>query len=433
MSWTDAVQNKFIITTGDGKSFTLLWKNTCVKEIEYNIAQFDFPKISGSLINRGTPMARKFNLDIYFQGENNLDDGLAFEVSANDPRAWQISHPIHGSILVQPIGLKFDYTGYNIVQVTGTLIETLGSAGLKIVVVPLDKIIADKVALDEVQAQSFNTVQELLSAREITAADLGTGTKQITTLKGINKALYDIGVKAVALTEDAGEYLNLFNSANTAINQVITLPGQAMQAIQAVVNFPGIMVTSIQIRMSVLQAQLDMLRANISPTINRADKKNYESIAGTLISTTTQAAVTSYNSENIAVTDGLLPDYPTRASVLAIITLLQEMFNTYLADLDLLQSDNGGSETSYIPDAESISGMDSLINFTIENLYQIALSAKQERSVILDTDSNLILLAHRFYGLQPDDSTIDTLMKNNKIGLTEILQIKKGRTIIYYV
>jgi hypothetical protein len=74
-----------------------------------------------------------------------------------------------------------------------------------------------------------------------------------------------------------------------------------------------------------------------------------------------------------------------------------------------------------------------LINFTLSNLFNIALGAKQERFVFLETDSNVILLAHRFYGLVPDDSTIDELIEQNEIGLTEILNIKAGRKIIYFI
>jgi len=66
-------------------------------------------------------------------------------------------------------------------------------------------------------------------------------------------------------------------------------------------------------------------------------------------------------------------------------------------------------------------------------LFEIAISAQQERSILCDSDTNVILLAHRFYGLLIDDSTIQRVMDNNSIGLSEILDIKKGRKILYYV
>ena len=325
MSWVDAVQSPLIIKTGDGKQFSPLWKNSCAKEIEYNIAQFDFPKIAGSLINRGTPTARKFSMEIYFQGETNLDDALAFEISANDPRPWTISHPIYGNILVQPIGLKFDYSGYNITQIIGTVIETLGSPGLKIVILPIDKINADKNTVDDVFAQSFNAEEELLQSRKLTASDLSApNIRQVSTLTGINKALYDIGTKSIKLTEDAGKYLNLFNEANSAVNSLINAPLAAIQAIQALINFPGIMVTSIAVRISVLQNQLESLKSQLDFT-DRGDKKLFEVLGGGIISAMSQCSVTSYDSVGELINDGILPDYKTRKDVSNTIEKLQDI------------------------------------------------------------------------------------------------------------
>ncbi len=109
------------------------------------------------------------------------------------------------------------------------------------------------------------------------------------------------------------------------------------------------------------------------------------------------------------------------------------MYETFLDDMDGLQTDNAGDTLSFIPNDDVISQLSDLINFTIQNLYVIALSAKQERIIVLEADSNLILLTHRFYGLVEDDSTIQQFMDNNKIFLNEILGIRKGRTLSFYV
>jgi hypothetical protein len=425
MSWQESVQSELIIKTGDGLSYKPLWKNTCAKEIEYNIAQFDFPKVKGSKIDRGTPMATKFNLDIYFQGEDNLVIARNFEVSASDSRPWQISHPIYGSILVQPTGLKFDYSGFNVTQVTGMLFETLGSAGLDISIVPQDKIAADKEALDDTIVQGFNAEMELLRARELTPSDIATrdlvlSTRQVTVLKGINKTLYDIGVKSIKLTEDAGTYLNRYNVANASIEQGISQASSLMSNLQAVINFPSQMINTVQVRVAALQTQFASLRANLGSITNQSDKSNYQATGATLVSSMCTNAVND-------------ADYKTRNEVLDQIENIQDMHDQFLSDMDLIQTDNGGEEQSFVGNSDVMTQLDDLIKFTVANLDQIALSAKQERIVILDEDSNAVILAHRFYGLQADDSTIQQFMDNNKIFLNEILQIKKGRTLSFYI
>lgn len=425
MSWSEAVQSELSITTGDGEKYLPLWKNSCAKDIEYNIAQFDFPKVQGSKIDRGTPMARKFNLEIYFQGDETLTDALNFEISARDPRPWKISHPIYGSILVQPVSLKFDYSGFNATQITGTILETLGSAGLDTTIVPADKINADKQALDEVIVVGFNSEMELLKARRLTPSDIATrdlilASRQTNALGGINLALYNIGRKSVKLTEDAGNYLNKFNVANSSITVGISDAATLMRNLQEVVNFPSQMINSIQTRVSVLQSQFDTLRSNIPGINHQSDKINYETVGATLVSSMATNAINT-------------PNFKTKTDVLDQIDNIQAMRDTFLQDLDGLQTSNAGEEGSYIPNSDLISQLDDLINYTIANLYDIAFQAKQERIVILEEDSNAIILAHRFYGLLVDDSTIEQFMDTNKIFLNETLQIKKGRNLIFYI
>lgn len=424
MSWTDNIQSKLIITTGDGKNYSPLWKNSCAKEIEYNIAQFDFPKVEGSLINRGTPTARKFNLEIAFQGDSNWDDALDFEISARDPRPWKISHPIFGRILVQPAALKFDYTAYNLTLITGVIFETIGgsgtSSGPRIVVLPSDKIAADQAKLNGAMAtQCFNGITP--------------SVKDSTTLSGLNLALYNYGVKALKTTEDAGAYLNVFNAAAAAINEVISDASHAVTFFQNMINFPALMVTTIQSRLDILQSQFDFLHANVIGITKRSDKRIYETSQGTLVASMCRAAVTSYDSSGNLVVFGSLPDYTTRSQVITVIDLIQSAYQQYLTDLDDLQTDNGGGEDSYVADGDSIMQMNALVNFTLSNLANIAQDAKQQRSVVLEEDSNAIILTHRFYGLLVDDSTLDTFIQTNNIFLNELLQIRKGRTLIYFI
>jgi hypothetical protein len=119
--------------------------------------------------------------------------------------------------------------------------------------------------------------------------------------------------------------------------------------------------------------------------------------------------------------------------VISIIDILYAYLNAYLARLDDLQSNNYSSTDSYIPDPQSLFDLTSLVNKTIANLFKIALGAKQERIVYLDKSSNVINLTHRFYGLDPDDLNIQSFISTNKIGINEMLNIKKGRKIVYYL
>ena len=57
--------------------------------------------------------------------------------------------------------------------------------------------------------------------------------------------------------------------------------------------------------------------------------------------------------------------------------------------------------------------------------------AKKEYIVVVPKDTNVILLTHRYLGLDADDKNIDTFVKTNNIHFNELFSIKKGRMIKY--
>jgi hypothetical protein len=408
MSWVDRVADDFIIITGDGKEYRPLW-TPLSKTIEYNIAEFEFPNLRGTLVQRGTPRGRKYELEIFFQGEDHLELSDTFEESANDDRAWIVTHPLYGRIIVQPIGLQIDSSKYNVTRINGTLIETITEENPKTSVDPVDKIYNDRESVDEALAAAY-------------AKDVIPNTDDINALSSNNQTLYNAGSKKVKITENAEAYFNFFNSANSAIINATSEPLAAIRALQTAISYPAMFVDSVKNRFTILIEQFQLLSSTVSNITSRSGKKTYENNAGTIISSMALAASTPQNG-----------DYGNRRDVNSITEQLIACHDQYLLDLDSMQSLDGARTDSFIPDADGQMALTALVNFTISNLYKIALNAKQERSVILTEDSNVILLAHRFYGLSSDDSTIDDLIRNNSIGLNELLQVRKGRTIVYYV
>ncbi|KKN54297.1 hypothetical protein LCGC14_0593520 [marine sediment metagenome] len=408
MSWIDNIKTDLVIETGDGNKFTPDWLNAS-KAVEYNLVEFDFPNIPGTLVKRSQPRGRKYNLEIYFKGDDHLELSNDFEKSANDSRAWTISHPFYDRIIVQPVSLAFDNTRYNTTKITGVIIETITEDNPKTTVAPQEKISADKEVLDATFEDSF-------------ANDVVPDTDDINTLTENTATFHNTGLNIASETIDAEDYFNLFNAANAAILNATAEPLAAIRALQAVINAPALFAQSVKNRITVFVEQITKLSSGINEILTPNNKKIYENNVGVGLSA---MALASSNPQQ--------DDYDSRSKVLEIIDEINRSYNAYLADLDTLQTLTGGDEDSYIPDAEALIGLNNLINFTLSNLFDIALESKQERSVILEDDSNIILLTHRFYGLEADDSTIDSLMEINNIGLNEILNIRKGRKLIYLV
>jgi hypothetical protein len=409
MSWLDKIKSDLTITTGDGAKYTPAYLNAS-KAKEFNVAMFEYIDVPGTFVSKKQPKGRRYNIEIYFQGEHHLDTSDAFDTSSDDPKAWTIQHPLYGSLLVQPLGLVFDNAALNVTKISGQVVETITDTQPQTKIIAADKINEDTALCnDQLSAGYANNVK--------------AGSKDIAKLNSDATKLYTEGKKGITDNIDAEKYFNAFNTATTFINTITTDPLMAMRKIQAMINAPALFANGVKNRLDTLIAQANLLRTSVNNSIAYSFKMAYEHNAGIIIASIMQATITNI----------LSTDYTSRSSVLDTIDNILGAYNNYLVDLDTMQSINGGAPLSYIPNPLALITMSRLVNFTISNLFVIANNSKQERTVILPEDTDLVQLAKKYYGLKQDDSTIDFLRETNHIGIDEILLLKKGRQIIYYV
>jgi hypothetical protein len=406
MAWKDNLDTVFTITTGDGVVYNPLWIPSS-KVLEWNVSEFEFPNQPGTLVKKLQPKGRKINLEFYFQGDSHLEVATAFEQSANDVRVWNISHPYYGNIICHCPSLTADNSAYGITKYTCTVIETITEDSPKISLSPSEKIISDKELLDETFVTAFNVTPS---------------PSDVNTFSDNNKRLYREGSRQVRNGIQAQEYFNAFNTANSAISKATIAPLNAIRTAQAVINAPALFASSVQSRVGLLRSQFTRLRNTASTITGKVGKKIYENNAGGVVS-----------AMMLAIANPQDGDFKNANQVLDLVSPLLDSYNEYIEDLDSLQTDNGGAPDSYIPDAAALIGLNNLVNFAISNLFTIALNAKQERAFILDVDSNWIVLTHRVYGAIDFDNRLQELIDNNEAGLNELLQVQKGRRIVYYV
>jgi hypothetical protein len=406
MSWIEKIQNELIITTGDGKEYKPNWLNAN-KTKDYNVSEFNFPNLAGTLVSRGTPMGRKYNLEIYFQGDNHLDTSEAFERSADDPRYWTISHPYYGEIYVQPTSLNFDNTIHNVTKITGTVIETITEDNPKTSIPPKEQIVL--------------LTEQISEDLELVITETPSKTDVNTALETTNET-FGKGVKIIQLTDEFEGYNNAYNEALSAVNNAIASPVLAMRALNTFLTQPAKFTLSVKIRVDMLISTFETLRGTVSGILGLSGKQFYQSQATSCLSAICYSVATPLDS-----------DFKNSVQALALIETITTAWDEFLVDLDSLQSTNGGSPNSFIPDPALLNELSSVIGYTISNLYNIALNSRKERSIITETDTNIILLTHRLYSLDPSDANMDELIENNGWGLTHILGIRKNTRVIYYI
>jgi hypothetical protein len=413
MSWILDIEKEYKITTGDGKIYTPLWKPSTILA-SYQIAKFDFPNINGTLVDQKATRGNNYGFEIYFQGEDHLQVSEDFRLSCNDKRPWKLSHPYYGELLVKVGELLFDNTKYNISTITGTLLETISETFPQSNIVPEDQIASDKEENDLITSQAYANNNPTPDSNDINQMNESVTGLEDTTPSIITK------------DSDAAIFKNRVGVARNDIINATGKPLAAMRSIQSTINFPFEIQQSIKTRLDLLTGQFNTLLntvLNAPNTVPTTEKRYFESFGSTILGA---MAVTSSTS-NVST------DYDNQAKVIAVISTLTTNYSLFLGAIDDIQSIDTDELDSYIPDFESMISLNDLMNFTISNLFNIANDSRQQRSIILEEDSDVINVTHRFYGLDADDVNINQFIANNNIGATETLTIRKGRTIIYYV
>lgn len=408
MSWIERIKQDMIITTGDGKTYTPLYMIS-TKSVEYNLAEFLFPNVEGSLVQRGLPKGRRYPIEIVFQGDDHIEQSNAFEESAKDTRPWTISHPMYDTITVHPQSLTFDTSGLNTTKITGELIETITDDAPVITVDPTNQTVFSALETKELTTISFDNNVEPV------ASDVALMTQSTNDV-------YNLGAALVKSGEQANEYYNKYQET---LNNVALATDDAFAAAQSMIDlfsFPSEFVDDLKRRFFIFQLQFEKIRDQLEDIFTPNEKAIYQMQGSAIITGMIESTVNPLDT-----------DYQSVADVTFIIEELIKVNNTYIADLDSLQTDNGGDTDSYVPDYDAISSLTGLVNYTISELMNIALDSRQERRVVLNAESDIILLGHRFYGPTDDNSNVETFESTNNIGLNEILGIQAGKEVVYYV
>jgi len=408
MSWVERIETNITITTGDGEVYEPFYFIT-EKSVEYNVAEFEFPNIEGTLVKRGTPKGARHTFKLIFQGDDHLDQRLAFENSNKDNRPWIVNHPIWDRLVLQPTSLTYNPTGLNTSVITGEMIETITDD-------------APKSTIDPVEQTATNVEDSLETSIEQFSNNVLPEASDINQMASDVNDAFLIGSQSIKTEEQTNEYFDLFNRANADILNAVSDVSQAVTSMQDFLIFPFQFEDSVTNRLNLFRDQFLTLGQSLLTLTGFNSKTIYATNAGILLNGMISSAITPQPG-----------NYGNVNQVFSAISIILDVQNQFIINLDLLQTPNGGDVDSYIPDFNTISSINNVVNFAVSQLFIIALDARQERCVFLECDSNIIKLAHRFYGLEPDDSTIDELIEQNNIGLNELLQIKKDRKILYYI
>jgi hypothetical protein len=355
------------------------------------------------------PRGRSFPLEFAFTGENNDQWANNFEIAARYPREWSIVHPLYGTFNAQPMNLEMNNSGLESTIIKVQVIETviIENNILQNLSDALEKIKDSITATNKASQEAFFNFLEKL------ADNSKTNQLVLVQLNQIGNIVSNISKKESELKELQKWLTKAENEINT--NLSVTLG--CLVYVQNLIDLPAKITTDIGSRINALENVLSTLILNIEGVL----KPNYlEKLLFNLFGASTIVSICN------ALTIPQNGDFQTKKDVLFYIDILQNQYNKYLTNLYNYE------DSEFNPDFNVLFNLYELVEITIFNLYSLLFSAKQERIYYSPCDTNLILLAHRLLGSASDEN-IMYLKEINKIGLSEILNIKKDRQILYYI
>jgi len=416
MPWDDRLQPGAYISPA-GVRYPWQFENVS-KTVAKRTAEFNFPDANGTYVQDNGHTGRRYPLTIFFWGDNHDKEAEAFEAALLERGTGTLEHPLYGTKRVVPFGdinqrddLK-TAANQSVIQVT--FFETID------LFFPVGQTDPASIVLASVDAYRDITPTQYTILYRIDNPVLESSLKNEfnraldVTNSGLADAVADQSENIRSRFDDI--YTSITSSIDLLVGDPLTLVAQTLQ-------FVGTLAAGVQ---------------NIAGRL-----AGYGAIITRLITGNDAVAVLGNDARNTN-------DFYTRA-LFATASLMGQVesvvnttFETKIQALTAAEIilDTSSDVTDWWDDnMESLDEIDTgeiyqawqeAVAVAAGFLVEISFSLKQERTIILDAPRSLHELAAELYG-DITDETLNFLINTNALTGDEILEIPRGRRIVYFI
>lgn len=414
MSWRDRIREA-AYTSPSGVRMVFDYEDVH-RKVEKNTVVFDFPDSTGAYIQDLGHSARRYPFILFFWGDNCDLEATQFEAMLLETGPGKLEHPLYGQVEVVPYGVitrRDDLkTAANQAVVEVTFWETTG------IIYPTpqeDQGAAALAAVEEFNGAASEQFDEALSLEG--AAEPSAFRAAYDDLLG---SVQD-GLEIVAGAQEAVR--QTFDDINSAINEGIdTLIGEPLDlAFQTalLIQAPARSVAAFSARLSAYGNLLSSIvsgdDAVASPGYNSSEANKFRTRDLFASAYVTGSALSAINNQ-----------FTTKPAALAAAEDLLDQFDSVVAWRDDNFSSLGDVDTG-----AAYQKLHEVVARTAGYLVGISFSLKQERRVVLDRPRTIIDLAAELYGSVDDQ--LDFLINSNDLTGSEIIELPRGREIVYYL
>lgn len=413
MAWQDRIREA-AYTTPSGLRLVFLYENV-TKAFDKKTSAFNFPDADGTFIQDNGRTGRRIPLRLFFTGDDYDLEVATFEEGLAEKGQGKLEHPVYGTLDVVPFGtisrrddLK---TASNQAILEVTFWETINLLFPAAQADPATEVLA---AVDEYNVAVSEQFAEVLDVD--TAIEEASFKNRYQVVVDVTRSI----LQGVADTQDDvrktfnAVFDSINNGLDTLVGEPLTLafqttillqtPALAEQNITARLDAYSNLISSlIDGEDSVRSANNDSQNSN---AFQNDDLFALTSVTGAIVSVINNQFLTK--PEAIAAAEEIL-DLASR------VTVWRDANYESLAEIDT------GSAYQQFQEAVAL---------TAGFLVEISFSLRQEKSIKLDRARTIIDLAAELYG--EVDPQLDFLISSNELTGSEILELPKGREIVWF-
>lgn len=414
MAWQDRLKEA-AYTSPNGTRTVFQYENVG-KSVTKKTSGFEFPDADGTFVQDLGHSGRRYPLRLFFSGDDYDLEADAFEETLIERGVGKLEHPLYGTVDVVPFGaitrrddLK---TAANQAIIQVTFWETIGLIYPSSQQDPGTAVLNAVSDYNNAAAEAFEEDTDLDSAVErVTFRNdyLAIFDQTRSTLQPIADAQDDVRQQFDAIAD----------SINTGIDVLISDPLTLGFQTTLMVQSPARALQDITARLDAYRALADSIITGDDAVAEQGnDSRNANAFHGAdlfAMTYVTGSAVSVVNNEFLTKSEAL---------VAAEVVLAQ------FEDVAAWREDNFVS-LEEVDTGEAYQKLQEAVALTAGFLVEISFSLKQERRVVLDRARTIIDLAAELYGTI--DADLDFLINSNNLSGSEILELPRGREIVYFV
>lgn len=413
MAWQDRLKQA-AYTSPSGIRIIFNYENVS-KRIEKKTTAFEFPDADGTFVQDLGNTGRRYPIRAIFWGENYDLEVAAFEAALEERGIGQLEHPIYGTINVIPFGsiarrddLK---SAANQALITVTFWETIKLAFPESQEDPAGAVV---LAIDEYNIEASN--QFAGNIDDTTVA--GKLNLKNTYLKVLDDTKTELDKIASAQNGVDDQLNDIFDSINNGIDILIDQPlALAFQTV-LMIQSPGRSVIDIGSRLDYYGRLILSLIFNedtidpIAGVPTQNDFYNDDLFVSTYI---TGSIISTINTQ-----------FDTGKNALEAAEKILDQFDQ-ISDW----REDSIKALSIIDTGDTYQKLQKAVAATVGFLIQISFTLKQERIIVLDRDRTIVDLVAELLG--ETDTALDFFIHSNELSGSEILELPKGKSLVYYV